>query len=185
MTNVLGMSPPNPPPDVPPLPPRAADPNAKEPTMRQKMLDHRVRQDCTQCHRLMDPIGFALENFDGIGLWRTHDEGTEVDPKTMVFDNTEVTSPASLRGWLTEKYDDQFVAVSAEKLLTYALGRGVEYRDMPLVRAIAKEARKDNARFSAMVLGIVKSQPFQMNTRTQSATSTARVRTDSDNRGAN
>ena len=71
MTNVLGMSPPNPPPDVPPLPPRAADPNAKEPTMRKKMEDHRVRADCVQCHRLMDPIGFALENFDAIGFWRT------------------------------------------------------------------------------------------------------------------
>ena len=75
MTNLLGMPPPSPPADVPPLPPRAGDPNAKEPTMRQKMLDHRVRQDCVQCHRLMDPIGFALENFDGIGLWRTTDEG--------------------------------------------------------------------------------------------------------------
>ena len=75
MTNILGMRPPAPPADVPPLPPRAGDPNAKEPTMRQKMLDHRVRQDCVQCHRLMDPIGFSLENFDGIGLWRTHGRG--------------------------------------------------------------------------------------------------------------
>ena len=93
MANLLGMPPPSPPADVPPLPPRAADPNAKEPTMRQKMLDHRVRQDCVQCHRLMDPIGFALENFDGIGLWRATDEGTPVDPKSQVFDNTQIDGP--------------------------------------------------------------------------------------------
>ena len=96
MTNILGMSPPDPPPDVPPLPPRAADAtgNAKEPTMRQKMLDHRVRADCIQCHSLMDPIGFSLENFDGVGLWRTHDEGTPIDAAAQVFDGTKIDGPA-------------------------------------------------------------------------------------------
>ena len=187
MTNVLGMSPPNPPPNVPPLPQRASDPNAKEPTIRQKMIDHRVRPDCVQCHRLMDPIGFALENFDAIGLWRSHDEGTAVDPKTQLFDNTEVTSAAELRGWLAGKYDNQFVTVASEKLLTYALGRGVEYRDMPLVRAIARDTVKNQGRFSSMVLAVVKSPPFQMNTRTEpagtSGTSTARV--NSESKGAN
>jgi hypothetical protein len=186
MTNVLGMSPPNPPPNVPPLPPRAGDPNAKEPTMRQKMLDHRVRPDCVQCHRLMDPIGFALENFDAIGLWRSRDEGTDIDPKTKLFDNTDVASASDLRNWLGQKYDDQFVVVATEKLLTYALGRGVEYRDMPLVRAIARETVKSKGRFSSMVLGVVKSQPFQMNTRMEPAASaTASARPNSDNRGAN
>ena len=140
MGNVLGMSPPNPPPDVPPLPPRPADPNAKEPTMRKKMEDHRVRSDCTQCHRLMDPIGFALENFDGIGLWRSHDEGQPVDPKATVYDNTPVTGPTSLREWLVKNYSHQFVEVTAEKLLVYGLGRGLEHQDMPLVRAIARDA---------------------------------------------
>jgi hypothetical protein len=185
LTNVLGMSPPNPPPNVPPLPPRAADPNAKEPTMRQKMLDHRVRSDCVQCHRLMDPIGFALENFDAIGLWRTQDEGTDVDPKTQVFDNTQVSSASGLRSWIADKYDDQFVTVASEKLLTYALGRGVEYRDMPLVRAIAHDTISSNGRFSAMVLGVVKSRPFQMNTRLEPASSTATARANTDNKGAN
>ena len=93
MGNILGMSPPNPPPDVPPLPPRAADPNAKEPTMRKKMEDHRVRPDCVQCHRLMDPIGFALENFDATGYWRTQDEGTPINTGTQLFDNTKVGRP--------------------------------------------------------------------------------------------
>jgi len=182
MGNVLGMSPPNPPPDVPPLPPRAADPNAKEPTMRKKMEDHRVRPDCVQCHRLMDPIGFALENFDATGYWRTQDEGTPVNPTTQLFDNTKIGSAVELGNWLSKNYADQFVAVATEKLLTYALGRGVEYRDMPLVRQIARETVANNGRFSSMVLGVVKSRPFQMNTVGEPAappsTSTARATTE-------
>jgi hypothetical protein len=164
MTNVLGMSPPDPPANVPPLPVRAADAagNAKEPTMREKMLEHRVRPDCVQCHRLMDPIGFSLENFDGIGLWRSHEEGTLVDASGELYDNTKVSGPGDLRGWLS-KYSNQFVAVAAEKLLTYALGRGVEPLDMPLVRGIARDARQQGNRFSALVLGVVRSTPFQAN----------------------
>src|SRR5438876_9618385 len=164
MSNILGMSPPDPPADVPPLKPKTSDAagNAKEPTMRQKMLDHRVRADCVQCHSLMDPIGFSLENFDGIGLWRSHDEGTQVDASGQVFDGTKIDGPAGLRGWLTS-YSDQFVEVVAEKLLTYGLGRGVEYQDMPLVRSIARDAAENGNKFSALVLGIVKSKPFQMN----------------------
>src|SRR5690606_9414452 len=131
--------------------------------MRQKMLDHRVRVDCTQCHRLMDPIGFALENFDAIGLWRTQDENQPIDAADMLFDNTKVEGPAGLREWLASKYANQFVTVATEKLMTYALGRGVEHRDMPLVRAISRDVIKNNGRFSAMVLGIVKSLPFQVN----------------------
>jgi mono/diheme cytochrome c family protein len=164
MTNILGMSPPDPPPDVPPLKPKVADAagNAKEPTMRQKMLEHRVRADCVQCHSLMDPIGFSLENFDGIGVWRTKDEDTPVDPSAQLFDGTKVDGPAALRSWLAT-YRTQFLEVAAEKLLTYALGRGVEYQDMPLVRSIARDADRNGARFSSLVLGVVDSKPFQMN----------------------
>jgi hypothetical protein len=164
MTNILGMSPPSPPADVPPLPARTIDAagNAKEPSMRQKMLDHRVRADCIQCHNLMDPIGFSLENFDGIGLWRTQDEGNPIDASAQVFDGAKVDGPAGLRTWLLG-YADQFVAVVAEKLLTYALGRGVEHQDMPLVRSIARDAARNGNRFSALVLGVVNSKPFQMN----------------------
>ncbi len=183
MGNLLGMSPPDPPADVPPLPPRAADPNAKEPSMRKKMLDHRVRPDCVTCHQLMDPIGFSLENFDGIGLWRSHDEGDEVDPKAQTFDRTPVDGPVSLREWLVSRYSDQFVAVTAEKLLTYGLGRGVEYRDMPLVRAITRDAASQQNRFSALVLGVVKSRPFQMNMRLdEPAAATASLTTNNDKR---
>jgi len=185
MASLLGMPPPAPPADVPPLPARASDPNAKEPTMRQKMLDHRVRQDCVQCHRLMDPIGFALENFDAIGLWRTTDEGQPIDATAQVFDNTKLDGPVELREWLTTKYGKQFVAVATEKLLTYALGRGVEYRDMPLVRAIARDVIRNNGRFSSMVMGVVNSRPFQMNTRHEAVNNTASNGTGSDNRGVN
>jgi Protein of unknown function (DUF1588)/Protein of unknown function (DUF1585) len=133
------------------LPPRAADPNAKEPSMRQKMMTHRVRPDCVQCHQLMDPIGFALEPFDGIGLVRSHDEGTPVDPKARVFDSTEIEGPSGVRSWLAANYSRQFTAVAAEKLLTYGLGRGLDYRDMSLVRTLARDAAKNGNRFSALV----------------------------------
>ena len=185
LSNLLGVAPPDPPPDVPPLPARAGDAagNAKEPTMRQKMLDHRVRADCIQCHSLMDPIGFSLENFDGIGLWRSHEEGTPVDASSQVYDGTKINGPAGLRNWLTT-YHDQFVAVVAEKLLTYALGRGVEYQDMPLVRAIARDAGRDGQKFSALVLGVVRSKPFQMNTKQDVPAPTSAAAATNDRKGA-
>jgi mono/diheme cytochrome c family protein len=185
MTNMLGMSPPNPPADVPPLPPRVADQNAKEPTMRKKMEDHRVRPDCVQCHRLMDPLGFALENFDAIGYWRLQDEGTPVDPSTQLFDNTKIASAVQLSRWLSDNYDNQFVTVATEKLLTYALGRGVEYRDMPLVRQIAHDVIANKGRLSSMVLGVVKSPQFQMNTVGEPVTSTASAQTTTTTKGVN
>ena len=158
--------------------------------MRKKMEDHIVRQDCRQCHVLMDPIGFALENFDGIGLWRTQDEGQPIDASGRMFDNTKLDGPIALREWLAKDYDRQFVTVASEKLLTYALGRGVgitggEHRDMPLVRAVAREAMKNNGRFSALVLSVVKSQPFQMNMKSAPAPNATTARATSGNRGVN
>jgi hypothetical protein len=152
---------------VPALPPRQEDAtgNAREPTMRQKMLSHRVRADCIQCHSLMDPIGFSLENFDGVASWRTLDEGQAIDSTSQVYDGTKIDGPAALRKWLLN-YTDQFTQVVAEKLLTYGLGRGVDHQDMPLVRSIARDALKSGGRFSALVLGVVKSKPFQMNAKT-------------------
>jgi mono/diheme cytochrome c family protein len=184
MTNILGMSPPDPPPDVPPLKPKVSDAagNAKEPTMREKMVEHRVRADCIQCHSLMDPIGFSLENFDGIGLWRSHEEGTAVDASAQVFDGTKIDGPAGLRTWLAG-YRTQFTEVAAEKLLTYALGRGVEYQDMPLVRAIARDAERNGAHFSSLVLGVVNSKPFQMNIKPRDAATPTSAGAD-DRKGA-
>jgi mono/diheme cytochrome c family protein len=175
MGNILGMSPPDPPPNVPALPPRAADAtgNAHEPTMRQKMLSHRVRADCIQCHSMMDPIGFSLEPFDGVALKRALDEGQAIDAKSKVYDGTELDGPSGLRRWLVANYSEQFVEVAAEKLLTYALGRGVEYQDMPLVRSIAHDAGKRDNRFSALVLDVVKSKAFQMNMKTPDAPATS------------
>ena len=166
MTNVLGVSPPDPPADVPPLPARDPDArgNGREPTMRERMVEHRVRADCIQCHRLMDPIGFALENFDAVGLWRSTDGGSPIDASGQLFDGTTIDGPVALRTWLTG-YSDQFARVAVEKLLTYGLGRGVEYQDMPLVRSIARDAGREGNRFSALVMGVVKSAPFQMNTK--------------------
>jgi hypothetical protein len=168
MTNIFGMSPPDPPPDVPPLPARAADArgNAHEPTMREKMLEHRVRADCVQCHRMMDPIGFALENFDAIGVWRSQDEGSPIDASAQLFDNTAVDGPLALQQWVM-RYSNQFARVSIEKLMTYALGRGLDYRDMPLVRAIARDAARQDNRFSALVLAVARSAPFQTSTKTE------------------
>jgi hypothetical protein len=187
MTNILGMKAPDPPPDVPALPPRAADPNAKEPTMRQKMEMHRVRADCVQCHRLMEPIGFALENFDAIALWRSHDEGQPIDAASQTFDGTNINGPNDLRNWIVSKYSNTFVQLAAEKLMTYALGRGVEYQDMPLVRAIARDAHKSGDKFSSLVMGVVKSKPFQMNMKVEGATAplAATVSTPSSDKGNN
>jgi hypothetical protein len=165
MTNILGVPPPDPPPNVPALPARVNDArgNASDPSMRQKMLEHRKAGGaCINCHRLMDPIGFTLENFDAIALWRTEDAGDPIIGKETLYDGTTVEGPAGLRKWLLG-YSDQFVRVSSEKLLTYALGRRLDPEDMPLVRKIAKEAGRGNNRFSAIVLSIVQSDAFQKN----------------------
>jgi hypothetical protein len=175
MTNIIGVGPPDPPPDVPPLKATANDArgNAKTPTMRQKMEDHRAQigspanAACVQCHKMMDPIGFSLENFDAIAVWRTEDEGTPITKSEVVYDGTTVNGPSGLRNWIVDNYSSQFVEVTAEKLLTYALGRGVEYQDMPLVRSVARDAGRNNDRFSALVLAVVKSKPFQMNMKVQ------------------
>jgi mono/diheme cytochrome c family protein len=163
MTNILGVSPPDPPANVPPLPPRENDARGgAEPTMRQMMEEHRIRPDCVQCHSMMDPIGFALENFDGIAVWRATDSGQTIDPAGRLFDGTMVDGPRQLREWLVSR-SDQFVQVVVEKLLTYALGRGVEYQDMPVVRQIVRQAAANDNRFSALVMGVVDSAPFRTN----------------------
>ena len=172
MTNLLGVSPPDPPPDVPALPPRDEDArgNGGKPSMRQQMMDHQVRQDCIQCHTLMDPIGFALGNFDGNALWRTEDAGNPIDAAGILFDNTPIDGPVDLREWLVGR-SGQFVQIVAEKLLTYALGRGVEYQDMPVVRSIARAGAENENRFSALVLGVVTSDTFRMNAKVSEVSS--------------
>ncbi len=163
----LGVSPPDPPPNVPALKEQPVDStgNAKPPTMRQTMEAHRRNPVCASCHKIFEPIGIALENFDAVGTWRTQDGDSPIDASGVLVDGSKVTGVASLRESLVRR-SDQFVRVVTEKMLTYALGRGVEYRDMPLVRSIVRESADSNYNFSSIVLGIVKSPPFQMNTKT-------------------
>jgi len=163
----LGVSPPDPPPNVPALQVKAADTtgNAKAPTLRQTLEAHRTNPACASCHQIFEPMGLALENFDATGAWRTQEEGLPIDATGVLVDGTKVDGVASLRGALV-RYSDQFVRVVTEKLLTYALGRGVEYQDMPMVRSIVRDSAPSRYRFSSLVLGIVKSDPFQMNMKT-------------------
>ena len=130
--------------------------------MRERMAMHHVNPACSSCHSLFEPIGLALENFDGIGAWRLKDEGQSIDTTGMLVNGTKLSGVASLRDVLTQN-SEQFVRVMAAKLLTYALGRGVEDQDMPLVRSIVRDAAGGNYRFSTLVLGVVKSAPFQNN----------------------
>jgi hypothetical protein len=160
----LGVSPPDPPPNVPAIKESTTDTtgNAKVPTMRQTMQAHSVNPTCASCHKIFEPIGLALENFDAVGSWRTMDGESPIDPNGVLVDGTKVDGVQSLREWMVGR-SDQFVQVVTEKLFTYALGRGVEYQDMPAVRSIVRDAAPGKYRFSAVVLGVVKSPAFQMN----------------------
>jgi len=160
----LGVSPPDPPPNVPAIKDKPVDStgNAKAPTMRQIMEMHHTSPTCASCHKIFEPIGLALENFDAVGSWRTEDGDSPVDASGVIVDGTKVDGVASLRDWMVGR-SDQFVRVVTEKLLTYALGRGVEYQDMPTVRSIVRDSAPGKYKFSAIVLGIVKSPTFQMN----------------------
>ena len=164
LENVLGAPPPPPPPNVPSLPERRDGETPR--SVRDRLELHRKNPVCASCHASIDPLGFALENYDAIGRWRTHDAATEfdrglpVDSTGTLLDGTKMDGPAALRNVLLSR-QDQFVTTVTEKLLMYALGRGLEYYDMPAVRQIMQSAAPDY-RWSALILGIVKSTPFQM-----------------------
>jgi hypothetical protein len=130
--------------------------------MRQQMEQHRTNPVCSSCHARMDPIGFALENYNGIGKWRAEDGGSRIDASGKLPGGVQFQGPAGLKKLLLADYRDDFVATVAEKLLTYALGRGLEYYDQPAVRSITSQAARDNYRISALVTAVVKSTPFQM-----------------------
>jgi hypothetical protein len=125
------------------------------------MEEHRANPACAGCHKIMDPIGLALENFDGVGRWRAKDSGFTIDGSGQLVDGTRVDGPASLRKALLDR-PEAFVGAMTEKLLMYGVGRETKYYDMPVVRAIMRDAARDRYRFSDLVLGIVKSAPFQM-----------------------
>ena len=160
LENVFGSPPSPPPPDVPALPEAGA---AGEPrTVRERLAQHRASPVCAICHAPMDPLGFALENFDAVGKWRTTDVGAPVDAAAVLADGTTTfEGPAGLRRVLLDRAD-QFVETLTEKLLVYAIGRGIEHYDRPVLRAITREAAEDDYRWSAIILGIVDSPPFRM-----------------------
>ena len=159
LNNILGTPPPPPPPDVPFLKEQSKD--GKILSLRERMEQHRTNPSCASCHVVMDPLGFALENFDGIGHWRTDDGDSPVDSSGMLPDGSRFEGPKGLRKVLLDK-EEQFVHTVTEKLLTYALGRGLEYYDAPAIRKIMREAAPNDYRWSALVRGIVRSTAFQM-----------------------
>jgi Protein of unknown function (DUF1592)/Protein of unknown function (DUF1588)/Protein of unknown function (DUF1587)/Protein of unknown function (DUF1585)/Protein of unknown function (DUF1595)/Planctomycete cytochrome C/Cytochrome C oxidase, cbb3-type, subunit III len=160
----LGVSPPDPPPNIPEIKAGDATHSLTKPTMRQQIEMHRKNEPCATCHKIMDPIGLALENFDAIGKWRVTDDGSPIDVAGMLVDGTKIDGTIGLRDAFI-RYTPQFVRVITDKLMIYALGRGTEYFDMPEIRAIVHNAEKNDYRFSTLVLGVVKSEQFQRNQR--------------------
>jgi mono/diheme cytochrome c family protein len=165
LMNILGVVPPEPPPNVPLL--RQSDKMANgqpvplEISMRERMTEHRSSPTCASCHQMMDPIGFALESFDAIGRSRTQEWGKPLDVSAELTDGAKFEGPAGLRQALL-RYSPQFVNNLTEKLFVYALGRSVDYRDMPQIRAVVRNAKGANYRMSSLILGIVKSPAFTM-----------------------
>ena len=159
LENILGMPPPPPPENVPDLEPTATD--GRVLSMREQMERHRVDPACATCHVRMDPLGFALENFDAVGRWRTMSNGNPIDASSVFADGTPIDGVDGVRRLLSGHSDD-FVRTFTAKLLTYALGRRVEYYDNPAIRKILRRADDDDYRWSSIILGIVDSEPFQM-----------------------
>jgi hypothetical protein len=159
LDNLLAAPPPPPPPDVPAL--EDTHSPVRSQSVRERLEAHRANPGCATCHKVIDPLGFALENFDAVGAWRTPDTGTLIDASGQLADGTKVDGVAALRQAIV-KHPEMFVRALTEKLLTYALGRGLGHHDYPVVRTIVRDAASRDYRFSSLVLGIVRSAPFQM-----------------------
>ncbi len=159
LENLLGSPPPPPPPNVPSLELHA---KGRQLSMREAMEVHRANPVCASCHARMDPIGFALENYDGIGAWRTSDNGVAVNASGKLPDGSEFTGPAGLKKLLLTQHREEFLTTFSEKLMTYALGRGLEPSDQPALRAIVREAEKQDVTVAALIEAIIKSPQFQM-----------------------
>lgn len=171
LENLLGAPPPPPPANVPDLKPKGSD--GRLLNAREQLDLHRADPICASCHVRMDPLGFALENYDGIGKWRMKDAGQPIDASGKLPDGTIFNGPAELKKILLKGHRDEFVATVIEKLLTYALGRGLEAYDAPTVRAIMRETAKDNYRLSALIGAVINSKPFQMRSALASGTETS------------
>jgi hypothetical protein len=158
LSALLGTPPPDPPPNVPAI--------RTQPFPMREVMErlHNANPACISCHRITDPIGVALDNFDQTGKWRTQMGGSMIDASTELIDGTKINGPADLRNAIRTR-SDQFTQTLTQKLFTYGMGRGATYQDLPLIRSIARDAARDNNRFSAFIVGIVKSAPFSMNTK--------------------
>jgi mono/diheme cytochrome c family protein len=159
LDNLLGVPPPPPPADVPAL--EAVKTAKKTMTVRERLSEHRKNPSCSGCHKLMDPVGFALENYDAVGRWRTVDAGEPVDASGSLFDGSEFRGVAGLQKAILA-HPEFFVTTLSEKLLTFATGRGAEHYDAPAIRKIVRDTRADDYRFASIVMGIVNSMPFRM-----------------------
>jgi mono/diheme cytochrome c family protein len=159
LSNLLNTPPPAPPPNVPAL--KANEAGAAPKSLRERMEAHRANPYCSACHKVMDPLGFSLENFDAVGQYRMSDEGAKIDITGVLFNGTKVEQPTDL-GKMIASRPEVFVGVFTEKMMIYALGRGIEYYDMPTVRQIVRDSAKNNYRFSSIVMGVIKSNAFQM-----------------------
>jgi len=166
LTNLIGSPPPPPPPDVPAIKPQTSDAagNAHVPTMREQFEAHRSNPACKGCHMMMDPIGFAMEPFDATGHWRTSDAGQPINAKDVMYDGTPVDGPGDIRDFLV-KYKTQFLRTLTGKLMTYAVGRGMEYGDRPMIRSVLRQAAQDDYRFRSLIVSVVESDAFLMNTK--------------------
>jgi hypothetical protein len=159
LANILGAPPPPPPADIPALKDAGVDGQPR--ALRERMEIHRQNPACAACHQRMDPLGFALENFDALGKWRTSSDGAPVDPSAIFPDGTRFEGVAGLRALLASHKED-FVRTLSAKLLAYAIGRGLDYRDMPAIRGIARDAAAADYSWSSIITGIVKSPAFRM-----------------------
>ncbi len=175
LDNLMGAPPPPPPPNVPPL--NEKNDPSKPLTMRERMEEHRANPACAGCHKMMDPIGFSLENFDAVGAYRVRDSRVPIDTAGVFIDGSKIDGAVTLREAVL-RHPDNFVTAFTEKLMIYALGRGLDYRDMPTVRAIVHDSERSNYRFSTIVLGITRSAPFQKRLRATGETEVAAIKGD-------
>jgi hypothetical protein len=168
----LGIGPPEPPPGVDTsLPVVKGEPPR---TLRARLEAHRTNPNCAACHKIFEPLGLAMENFDAVGRWRTLDAGFPIDPTGMTNDGVPLDGVASLREFAAQ-HADNFAQVVAEKLVTYAIGRGLEYHDMPLVRSITRNAAENDYRFSSLLMGVIESPAFTMNMKSAATETQANV----------
>jgi hypothetical protein len=177
MEVMLGSPPPAPPPNVPSLDETKATGDGKFLSVRERMEEHRKNPACNSCHRVIDPLGLALENFDVTGAWRIKDNEVPIDSNGELYDGSKMEGPAGLRAALL-KHKEIFLQNFTENLLTYALGRRVEFYDMPAIRQIVREAAKNDHRISSFFLSVIRSPAFQMSAAEPAETSTTATTTE-------